>query len=324
MSATLNLIRRHIRNPRKEFVQRHSQKWRFRFKRIFEFLNAGRIRERKKLAEDLDSDRLRFRLPREKGYFIFPENAFDEVAPILEFVKELVAEFEAGSGQEGEWTKSATGEPLKQHLNTTLFRAHLDDLKPDSPFLKFAIREDLLESISEYLGEVPRLNVIEVWYSRATDEENISSQLHHLDAEWTTQAKIFIYGSDVVEDGDGPLSFYDATTSQRMAQEIGYKAGDRATDDMLAQLERGNGLIRIKGKRGTVAMLDTAMNFHFGSRITNPDKPRIMVMFHYLPYLTYKKWYEFNSLTQEYHTLIQRLVLDSEGVPFTDFRGERY
>jgi hypothetical protein len=324
MSATLNRVLAHIRNPRKAFLHNHRQEWRFRFKRMFEALHASKIRDRKRVAQALDPAQVRFHIPREKGYIRFPENAFDEVDEILGFVRELVRKFETEGGGDANWRKGDSGKVLKEHLNTTLFRAHLDQLTPNSPFLKFAIHEDLLEAVSDYLGEVPRLNFIEVWYSRATNGQIKSSQLHHLDAEYPTQAKVFIYASDVLEDGDGALSFYDSATSQRMAREIGYKGGGRVTDDTLAALERGSELVRLKGKVGDVAMIDTGMNFHFGSRIRNKDKPRITVAFHYLPYLSYKKWYEFNSLIREYHTPIQRLALDSKGVDFSTFKGSRY
>ena len=52
-------------------------------------------------------------------------------------------------------------------------------LKRDSPFLRLALRPDVMASVARYLGMVPILTNVEVYYSTHRDVALASSQLFH-------------------------------------------------------------------------------------------------------------------------------------------------
>jgi hypothetical protein len=82
-----------------------------------------------------------------------------------------------------------------------------------SPFLRLALRNDVIAAVTAYLGIVPVLAHLQVYYSEAGVEEARSSQLFHCDADATAQVKIFVLCSEVTL-ANGPLTLLEAETSR--------------------------------------------------------------------------------------------------------------
>ena len=99
--------------------------------------------------------------------------------------------------------------------------------------MRFALREDVLNAVSRYLGVVPFLSTISVLFSDVVKGAPTSSQLHHCDGDDVTQVKIFIYCSDV-DPGSGPLTLLPADDSQRVRRGVGYQYRQRLTDEQVA------------------------------------------------------------------------------------------
>lgn len=155
----------------------------------------------------------------------------------------------------------------------------------DSPYMRFILGEDVIAAVSTYLGLVPVLKQVDVWYSVHAGDAPKSSQRWHLDSADTTQVKVWIHVSDVGPDS-GPLTVVDASTSERIADEIGYDFGEghRVPDERFEELA-GPAVTALEGPAGTVHFVDTSRCFHFGSRVEAGGTPRRIFMAQYLtPY----------------------------------------
>jgi hypothetical protein len=127
---------------------------------------------------------------------------------------------------------------------------------------------------------------VDVWHSRPIGGEPRSSQLFHLDNADTSQIKLFLHCTDVVETS-GPLSVLDAARSKRLAKKSGYSIGDgRIGDERVADI-LGDAAepVRLTGPVGTAHFVDTSRCFHFGSRVHPGSPPRTVAVLQYLtPY----------------------------------------
>lgn len=166
----------------------------------------------------------------------------------------------------------------KQFLVNLLDRA---TLTLDHPAMRFALRPDLLESITAYLGTVPLLRSVQVFYSGVVDREPISSQLYHCDADDTRQVKIFLLCSDVRHE-NGPLTILDAASSARVRRATGYAYDGRLTDEEVAGVLGPHQPFELVGAPGTSCVLDTSACFHYGSRVQAGAAPRLVTMMQFL------------------------------------------
>jgi hypothetical protein len=158
----------------------------------------------------------------------------------------------------------------------------------DSPFLRFAVRPDVVAGIANYLGVVPVLRYVGVWYSRHINRAPYSSQLYHLDGEGPSQAKIFLFCSDVT-DGSGPLTVVGAETSRRINRALRYRVrGGRVDDEQVRRITGGRDEHVLIGPTETIGVVDTDRCFHFGSRVDEGAPPRLVAMFQYVTPLSFR------------------------------------
>ncbi len=221
----------------------------------------------------------RVTIPPEKGYAIVPPGELAGADAVVDAANALID----GLGDE-----TLTGGSLGKLKGGFLAKGFLpaEQLTLDSPYLRFALSDDVVNAAASYLGVVPILTEIDVWYSvPPKKEEPRSSQLWHLDHADTTQVKVWVHCSDV-ESASGPLTVVDAATSDALAQSIDYNfdEGYRVPDDKVDAFV-GAGVTPLEGPTGTVSFVDTSRCFHFGSRVQPGAQPRRMVLFQYLtPY----------------------------------------
>ena len=151
----------------------------------------------------------------------------------------------------------------------------------DSPMLRLALRPDIVAAVSSYLGMVPVIAYLQVFYSEANSDEARSSQLFHCDADATSQVKIFVLCSEVTR-SNGPLTLLDAKTSRTVRSRLGYHFGGKIKDKRLAGIVDESDHRPIVGAPGTVCFVDTTQCFHFGSRVESGTAPRLVTMIQYL------------------------------------------
>jgi hypothetical protein len=163
-------------------------------------------------------------------------------------------------------------------------------LSAQSEIVKLAFDSHLLRVAAEYLGCVPTLTYVDIWYSpNDTTAQLDGSQLFHLDHEDLTQLKCFVYIDDVGA-SQGPLRLLNAAASAELVRRIDYRTTEsekRVPDDQLA----GEPVFTATGQKGSTLFADTSRCFHAGSR--GGGKPRLAIVYQYLtPYAFVRQSYK--------------------------------
>jgi hypothetical protein len=192
------------------------------------------------------------------------------------------------------------------------------DLALDSPYLRFALSDDVLAVVTDYLGLVPVLTYVDVWYSAHVEKDPFSSQLWHLDHADVTQVKVFLHCDDVGLPS-GPLTVLDAASSRRLAKLVRYRFTEaRVQDDAVTGAVGDDAATPLTGPKGTAAFVDTSRCFHQGSRVDAGAPPRKLVLFQYLtPYAfdfvgDHRTEGPFRDLAGDASTDRERLVLGAD------------
>ena len=158
------------------------------------------------------------------------------------------------------------------------------DLNLDSPYMRLALSDEVVAVVSAYLGMVPVLAYVDVWYSPHVEKAPWSSQLFHLDHADVTQIKLFLHCGDVGP-ASGPLTVLTALDSKRLAKRVNYRLEQTRVTDEAVTAAVGRDRTVLDGPRGTAHFVDTSRCFHFGSRVQAGAPPRQLVVFQYLtPY----------------------------------------
>ena len=144
-------------------------------------------------------------------------------------------------------------------------------LPTSNPFVQFALQESVLELISAYYGELPRLDSVLLTWSRETKGPLAYSQLWHRDHDDPRVVKLFVYLTDVETEEDGPFTFIPAPIS-RLA---GFSFKSRRTDADIARKIPGNAIRMLKAPRLSAFVVDTSRCLHMGSRMA-PDHERLL------------------------------------------------
>jgi hypothetical protein len=209
-----------------------------------------------------------FEIPRSAGFRIFPPGHFPEA-------DDIVAEAQRIAEQSGDIIARSANKPFMiPILQSTR-------LKRESPFLRFAVRPDVVASIARYLGMVPVLTNVEVYYSTFRDVALASSQLFHCDQDDTSQIKVYVLCSDVGPDS-GAMLLLGADTSKSVRRAVRYEYRNRATDEEVFAVAGDHDRHAMVGPAGTVAFVDTSRCFHYGSRVTEGAPPRLVTVLQYL------------------------------------------
>jgi hypothetical protein len=246
-------------------------------------------------------------IPQDAGYAVFSSGRFEEASEIARLAQDRIR---AVKPDALEWERPQVRWGLLDAAALTL----------DSPYLRLSLRAEIISAVSDYLGAVPVLWSVDVWYSRPVARAPGDSQLFHCDWDAPSQVKLFVHCSDV-DDTNGPLVLIDARTSERVREQLRYSYGaadGRVSDEAMNAVAGTNGRASIVGPAGTVALLDTSRCFHYGSRVAEGAAPRIVAMFQYLTPaafalpLNYRKRAPLRGLTSPSLSKIQRLVLGAE------------
>ena len=263
--------------------------------------NADRDADRNHLAAEL-AERAGLTIRPDDGYLTVPPGTLDpEVAAIVEHGAALIdsighdALFEQGS-KGGFIARGFLPEEATQL---------------GSPYLDFALDERVVGPVAAYLGVVPVLTDVDIWYSAHHPKAPKSSQLWHLDHADTTQVKVWVHLGEI-DELSGPLTLVGAAESSQIADANDYDFGDsyRLADDAV----HTDRCVALAGPAGTVDFVDTSRCFHFGSRVSAEGLPRRIAVFQYLtPYsfkfADHRNQAGFRQLATAGSTPLERLVL---------------
>jgi hypothetical protein len=274
--------------------------------RIREGFNKDEIRYRQELVPSLTRD-LPFEIQRKDGYLVLDGfQHFPEVQEIIDQSLKVVSENDV----------EAIRKNKKEQLLIGLLKK--ETLTLDSPYMRFVLRPEVIGAVSKYLGIVPVVNMVDVWYSRSKKTDTLrGSQLHHLDWAAQSQVKIFIYATDVPEES-GPLVVMEAGASRKLQKQLKYKFEARVTDDVADKHVGQSPQHTMIGKKGAVIMADTSRCFHYGSRVKDENHYRVVALFQFLPPqafilpIDYKKSCIYSFLSNPDLPEYQQLVLGAK------------
>ena len=211
-----------------------------------------------------------FTIPPGAGFLVLPPGRFPEVDAITAAAQATVAAADMDA-------KSKTG-----HKTFLVSLLNQSDLTLDSPFMRLALRPDIVSAVAGYLGVLPILEYINVLCSNHVQEPLSKSQLLHCDSDAETQVKIFVLCTEVTAE-NGPLVILGADSSRRLRARVTYRHNHRVTDEeAVAALGSLDDLHAITGPPGTICCVDTSRCFHYGSRIAAPTGRRLVVLMRYI------------------------------------------
>jgi len=151
-----------------------------------------------------------------------------------------------------------------------------EDLFDHPEIVRIALHDDILAAVSGYLGQVPRLFNLFLWWSPPNQSAKLS-QLYHYDHRDNRQAKVFINLSDVT-DKSGPLHFLTAKDSQTVNAKVGYSQG-RYTDEEVYSAVPESKVLKATGAANEAFIVDTGRCLHYGSRGNEISRFILMVSF---------------------------------------------
>ena len=157
-----------------------------------------------------------FTLPPGAGFLVLPPGRFPEVDEITAAAQATVAAADMDAK-----SKTANKTFLVSLLNQS-------DLTLDSPFMRLALRPDIVSAVAGYLGVLPILEYINVLCSNHVQEPLSKSQLLHCDSDAETQVKIFVLCTEVTTE-NGPLVILGADSSRRLRARVTYRHNHRIT-----------------------------------------------------------------------------------------------
>jgi hypothetical protein len=216
-----------------------------------------------------------FEIPRDVGFVFYEGSRFPDVPAVVSSARDVFARTDL--------------DQLKGAANKRFMMKLLDpDLVTlDSPFMRLALHPDIIGAVARYLGMIPILQFVSVYFSDESGQELSKSQLYHCDSDDLEQVKVWVLCDEVTPE-TGPLTLLPAAESDLVRKTVGYRYDTVLTDDDVSQvLGSRNAARQFLGPPGTVGFIDTSRCLHFGSRFRNPAMTRLIVMLQYVTPLAF-------------------------------------
>lgn len=216
-------------------------------------------------------------IPRDAGFLSCEASRFPDVDAVVESGREVLATADL------EKRKAKANKPYMMRL-----LAHDPmTLTLDSPFLRLALHPEVVAAASRYLGLVPVLQFVNVYYSSYSGPDLNKSQLYHCDSDDTEQVKVFVLCEEVRQE-TGPLTLLPPPESAIVRKGVGYRYDQVLTDEQVGETLGGLDAERqMVGPAGTVAFIDSSRCLHYGSRFVDPTLTRLIVMLQYVTPLSF-------------------------------------
>lgn len=191
------------------------------------------------------------------------DNGFVVLADLLD--RDLLEELARASDARLQGAKNRDVYELTSHKDfwTRLLDEDMEDgqFPASSPFVRFALQAKVVSLMTEIFGTVPRLDYVALTYSNFSEKPLAYSQLWHRDHDDTRVVKLFVYFTDVTEDGDGPFTFFTAPETDRVGFSL---KSHRSDDEIPLDVAKSRSIF---GKRLTVFAVETSRCLHMGSRV---------------------------------------------------------
>jgi hypothetical protein len=181
------------------------------------------------------------------------------------------------------WYSNKSTEASKDFFYNVLTE---EDILDNPELMRFVLSDEVVSAVTEYIGFLPRLCTVGIYYSKGAGEPR-GSQNWHLDGTDPHHVKCFINLNDVGPK-NGPFTFIpaDKTDSLRLKNGGLSKASGAEDAEALEKCYIEHG-IQLIGPAGTGGFSDASRCLHFGSRCE--EGFRICLMFHYSVFADYTK-----------------------------------
>lgn len=172
------------------------------------------------------------------------------------------------------------GEALLQRNRNKPFLLSLlagNEFAQHPELLRFAVARPLLDAASRYLGTVPIVEGMALWWTPPNDSSR-SSQAWHIDELAPRQVKVQLNCLEVTAE-QGPLHYIPARCSEDARRTLAHHSG-RLSDGALESTGAIRDVERVLGPAGSGVILDSSRCLHYGSRGNTRD--RLVLTFHYM------------------------------------------
>lgn len=236
-------------------------------------------------------------IAREEGYRLFSPDTFAELPQIVSACEAVFARHRV---------EVTNTEAYGKHYFFNILTA--GDLHQHPALLNFALSAPVTEAITGYLGQIPRLHSIGVFYSSVNDTVD-GSQMYHVDGDALTQIKCFVnvWG---VGPGSGPLTFLPKTHTSVSLRTNGLLK--RISDEDVFRIVPDEKKVAVVGSPGSGVFVDTSRCLHQGSRAR--EHPRLVFQFQYVTRPDVLLWRAPDKVIPGGHLLVTRQLLDELSV----------
>ena len=205
-------------------------------------------------------------IPRSDGYRLFSPETFRELPQVVAASQAVFARHKA---------EVTDGEAYNKPYFFNILTA--EDLRQHPVLVDFALSAAVTEAVTGYLGQIPRLNSVGVFYSSVNDTVD-GSQMYHADGDALTQIKCFVNAWDVGP-GGGAFTFLPKPYTSRSLRSGGLLKTISDADVLQTVAEEKH--VTVVGSPGSGVFVDTSRCLHQGSR--SRTRPRLVFQFQYVP-----------------------------------------
>jgi hypothetical protein len=230
-------------------------------------LRLSELRQRRQMAKNIQCNpELHNIVDDNLGYVPLPFGKVKEVGKAIDFSHKILDQ-----QRDMEW-------PDNKRYLTVLSNPNRYEEAP--PLFDLALSDDLLQIATEYLGEVPRLVHILLWWTPVNATKH-GSQLYHRDGMcWLRRQAKFLFVMNDVDENCGPFTFLPADLSMRIATSLGSILGQRrVNDEDVYRFAKPSDAISLTGPAGTGAMVDSSSCFHYGARSRGGERLMLVINF---------------------------------------------
>jgi len=174
-------------------------------------------------------------------------------------------------------TKSATSVFNRNNPQSIRHQFQADELFKNDTVQELATEPFFFSIAQEYLGFNPVFDVLAMWWSAPTRDEQLQSraaQLYHFDMDRLKFVKFFVYLTDVDAD-NGPHCYVRGSHKRKPAALL---KDARLSDDEILEHYSSSDMLELTGETGTILAVDTR-GFHKGKPLVARDRLIFQIQF---------------------------------------------
>jgi hypothetical protein len=213
---------------------------------------------------------------KKNGYYIFPDLLpNDKVEDMRNFALNSPMHYLKVEGNDADYSPEGVMYKDSKTLSNRFQVLNPASFSNNETILKIVTDENLLHIANDYLGSMPILDLIVMWWSTSLEDidsdkkailKSKSAQMFHFDMDRLKFLKFFVYLTDV-DANTGP-HVYVKSSHNKLPHYI--KKDGRYTDEHVSEHDKQN-IVEITGKAGSIIAVDTR-GLHKGKELTEGER----------------------------------------------------